>query len=95
VEVAAPNSLRRSRSVAEFLAGASPCKKPADVDEHTWTFVGATTQPDNLQTTGQMNLKGAETTAASEAITRSIHRSWAQLEYLLGRKKLRSWFLIR
>jgi alpha-mannosidase len=56
-------------------------------DEHTWTFVGATTQPDNLQTTGQMNLKGAETNAASEAITRSIHRSWAQLEYLLGPKE--------
>jgi alpha-mannosidase len=56
-------------------------------DEHTWTFVGATTQPDNLQTTGQMNQKGSETTAASEAITRSIHRSWAQLEYLLGPKE--------
>jgi alpha-mannosidase len=56
-------------------------------DEHTWTFVGATTQPDHLQTTQQLNLKGAETTAASEAITRSIHRSWAQLEYLLGPKE--------
>jgi alpha-mannosidase len=56
-------------------------------DEHTWTFVGATTQPDNLQTTGQLHLKGAETAAASEAITRSIHRSWAQLEYLLGAKE--------
>jgi alpha-mannosidase len=56
-------------------------------DEHTWTFVGATTQPDNRQTTEQLQLKGAETTAASEAITRSIHRSWAQLEYLLGPKE--------
>ena len=56
-------------------------------DEHTWTFVGATTQPDNRQTTGQLQLKGAETSAASEAITRSIHRSWAQLEYLLGPKE--------
>ena len=56
-------------------------------DEHTWTFVGATTQPDNRQTTEQLNLKGAETTAASEAITRSVHRSWAQLEYLLGPKE--------
>jgi alpha-mannosidase len=56
-------------------------------DEHTWTFVGATTQPDNLQTIGQLNLKGAETAAAGEAITRSIHRSWAQLEYLLGPKE--------
>ena len=56
-------------------------------DEHTWTFVGATTQPDSRQTMEQLNLKGAETTAASEAITRSIHRSWAQLEYLLGPKE--------
>jgi len=56
-------------------------------DEHTWTFVGATTQPDSLQTTGQLNLKNSETTAASEAVTRSIHRSWAQLEYLLGPKE--------
>jgi len=56
-------------------------------DEHTWTFVGATTQPDNQQTTEQLKLKGAETAAAGEAITRSIHRSWAQLEYLLGPKE--------
>ena len=56
-------------------------------DEHTWTFVGATTQPDNLQTTEQLNLKGAETAAASVAIRRSIHRNWAQLEYLLGPKE--------
>jgi len=61
-------------------------------DEHTWTFVGATTQPDNLQTTGQMNLKGAETTAASEAITRSIHRSWRNWNICWGRKKLRRGF---
>lgn len=55
-------------------------------DEHTWTFVGATTQPDNQQTTGQLALKRAETTNANQAITRSIHRSWAQLESFLGPK---------
>ena len=56
-------------------------------DEHTWTFVGATTQPDNLQTIGQLKLKAAETTNTAEAVTRSIHRNWAQLEYLLGPKE--------
>jgi hypothetical protein len=66
---------------------ASAWKNSLLFDEHTWTFVGATTQPDNLQTRGQLKLKGAETTATSEAITRSIHRSWAQLEYLLGPKE--------
>jgi len=66
---------------------ASAWKNSLLFDEHTWTFVGATTQPDNLQTTGQLALKRAETTDASEAITRSIQRSWSQLEYLLGPKE--------
>jgi alpha-mannosidase len=56
-------------------------------DEHTWTYVGATTQPDNQQTIGQLALKRAETTNTREAITRSIHRSWAQLESFLGPKQ--------
>ncbi len=55
-------------------------------DEHTWTFVGATTQPDSMQTTTQLALKRGETTAAKEAIMRSIHRSWAQFEAFLGPK---------
>jgi hypothetical protein len=55
-------------------------------DEHTWTFVGATTQPDHQQTVGQLALKRDEATDASEAITRSIHRSWAQFESFLGPK---------
>ncbi len=55
-------------------------------DEHTWTYVGATTQPDNQQTIGQIALKRAETTNAREAVTRSIHRSWAQFESFLGPK---------
>jgi hypothetical protein len=56
-------------------------------DEHTWTFAGATTQPDNLQTIGQLKLKTEETTDTAQAVTRSIHRNWAQLEYLLGPKE--------
>ncbi len=55
-------------------------------DEHTWTFVGATTQPDARQTTLQLELKARETTDAQEAITRSLHRGWAQLESLVRPK---------
>jgi hypothetical protein len=55
-------------------------------DEHTWTYVGATTQPDNQQTIGQLALKRAETTNTREAVTRSMHRSWAQFESFLGPK---------
>jgi alpha-mannosidase len=75
-------SLRPDES---FLAAA--WKNILLFDEHTWTFVGATTQPDNQQTVGQLTLKRAEATDASEAITRSIHRSWAQLESFLGAKE--------
>jgi len=55
-------------------------------DEHTWTYVGATTQPDNQQTIDQLAIKRAETTNTREAITRSIHRSWAQFESFLAPK---------
>jgi hypothetical protein len=56
-------------------------------DEHTWTYVGATTEPDSRQTVTQLALKRGETTAASEAIERSLDRSWAQLESFLGPKE--------
>ena len=56
-------------------------------DEHTWTYVGATTQPDSQQTLTQLALKRSETTAVSEAIERSLDRSWAQLESFLGPKE--------
>ena len=55
-------------------------------DEHTWTFVGATTQPDAEQTRRQMDLKRSRTTSAARDISESIHRSWAQLESFLGPK---------
>jgi hypothetical protein len=55
-------------------------------DEHTWTFVGATTQPDAEQTRTQLELKRSEATKAREAIARSIDRSWAQLEAMLRPK---------
>jgi alpha-mannosidase len=55
-------------------------------DEHTWTYVGATTQPENEQTKNQLALKHSRTTSAEREIGESIHRSWAQLESFLGPK---------
>ncbi|MBZ5666225.1 MAG: hypothetical protein LAO30_16645 [Acidobacteriia bacterium] len=55
-------------------------------DEHTWTYVGATTQPENEQTENQLALKGARTTEAGREITESLQRSWAQFESFLGPK---------
>jgi alpha-mannosidase len=55
-------------------------------DEHTWTYVGATTQPENQQTENQLALKRARTTEAEREITESLQRSWAQFESFLGPK---------
>jgi len=55
-------------------------------DEHTWTYVGATTQPENEQTENQLALKGARTTEAEREINESLQRSWAQFESFLGPK---------
>jgi alpha-mannosidase len=49
-------------------------------DEHTWTYVGATTQPEHRQTEDQLALKGTRAARARNDISESIHRSWAQLE---------------
>ena len=43
-------------------------------DEHTWTYVGATTQPEHRQTEQQTALKAARAVRAQNAITGSIHR---------------------
>jgi hypothetical protein len=56
-------------------------------DEHTWTYVGATTQPENEQTEIQLALKGARTIEAEREITESLQRSWAQFESFLGPKE--------
>ncbi len=55
-------------------------------DEHTWTFVGATTQPEAEQTRAQLDLKRSRVTEARREIEESMHRSWAQLESFLGPK---------
>lgn len=52
-------------------------------DEHTWTYVGATTQPEHHQSDDQIALKRARVIRARNDISESIQRSWAQLEALV------------
>jgi len=52
-------------------------------DEHTWTYVSATTQPEHHQSEDQIALKGSRATRAREDINESIQRGWAQLEALV------------
>jgi alpha-mannosidase len=52
-------------------------------DEHTWTYVGATTQPEHHQSEDQIALKGARAARARDDINESIQRGWAQLEALV------------
>jgi alpha-mannosidase len=52
-------------------------------DEHTWTYVGATTQPEHHQSEDQIALKGARVVRARDDINESIQRGWAQLEALV------------
>ena len=53
-------------------------------DEHTWTYVGATTQPENQQSVDQIALKRERTTEGAREIGESIQRSWAQFATLLA-----------
>jgi alpha-mannosidase len=55
-------------------------------DEHTWTYVSATTQPENQQSEDQIALKGARVARARDDISESIQREWAQLEALVKTK---------
>ncbi len=55
-------------------------------DEHTWTYVSATTQPEHHQTEDQIALKGSRVTRARNDINESIQRGWAQLEALVRTK---------
>ena len=56
-------------------------------DEHTWTYVGATTQPEHHQSEDQIALKGARVDRARNDIRESIQRGWAQLEALVKPKE--------
>lgn len=53
-------------------------------DEHTWTYAGATTQPESEQTIVQLRQKRAEAVRARDDIEQSIERSWGQFESLLA-----------
>lgn len=55
-------------------------------DEHTWTYVGATTQPEHRQSEDQIALKGARTSRARDDVNESIERGWAQLEAMIRPK---------
>ncbi|MFZ3340481.1 MAG: polysaccharide lyase family protein [Terriglobales bacterium] len=55
-------------------------------DEHTWTYVSATTQPENHQSEDQIALKQSRVTRARDDINESIQREWAQLEALVRTK---------
>lgn len=56
-------------------------------DEHTWTYVGATTQPEHHQSVDQIALKAARAKRARNDIDESMQRSWAQLEALVKSKE--------
>ena len=56
-------------------------------DEHTWTYVGATTQPEHHQSEDQIALKQARVVRARNDINESIEREWAQLEALVTPKE--------
>lgn len=53
-------------------------------DEHTWTYVGATTQPESEQTIDQLRDKEEQTTRARSDIEKSIERSWSQVESFIA-----------
>jgi hypothetical protein len=55
-------------------------------DEHTWTYVSATTQPEHHQSEDQIALKQSRVTRARDDISESIQREWAQLEALVRSK---------
>jgi alpha-mannosidase len=53
-------------------------------DEHTWTYVGATSQPEHQQSENQTALKRARVVEAKRQIDESVQRSAAQLTGLLS-----------
>ena len=54
-------------------------------DEHTWTFAGATTQPESTQTVTQTWLRESRAREAQREIAESTQRSWAQLTPFIAR----------
>jgi alpha-mannosidase len=56
-------------------------------DEHTWTYAGATTEPEHHQSEDQLALKQARVLRARDDINESMQRGWAQLEALVKPKE--------
>ena len=56
-------------------------------DEHTWTSVAATTQPEGDQNMRQSASKRGQTVRTSDDLTQSIERSFAQLESTVTSKQ--------
>lgn len=54
-------------------------------DEHTWTFAGATTQPESTQTVTQTWLRQSRALEARREIVESTERSWAQFIPFIAR----------
>jgi alpha-mannosidase len=54
-------------------------------DEHTWTFAGATTQPESAQTVTQTWLRQSRALEARREVAESTERSWAQFAPFLAR----------
>ncbi|HEU5402083.1 MAG TPA: polysaccharide lyase family protein [Terriglobales bacterium] len=69
----------------------SPLKKAWEnellYDEHTWTYVGATSQPEHTQSVKQIALKESRVLEAKNEIDDSIQRSFAQLAGFLSPKQ--------
>ncbi|MGE5114832.1 MAG: polysaccharide lyase family protein [Acidobacteriaceae bacterium] len=74
--------LRPDRSLLE-----SAWKNELTYDEHTWTYVGATSQPENQQSENQIALKESRVIEAKNHIDESIQRSMAQLGGFLSPEK--------
>lgn len=56
-------------------------------DEHTWTYAGATAQPEHQQSEDQLALKRSRVVEAHREIDETIQRSWAQLSSMLAPKQ--------
>src|ERR1035437_5515927 len=63
---------------------ASAWKNTLLFDEHTWTYVGATSKPESDQSRIQLAQKIATAANAAEEIEESLQRSWAQIEAKLA-----------
>jgi len=55
-------------------------------DEHTWTYVGATTQPEHEQSQRQIEVKRARSVEGERLIDEIMQRSWGQIASFVAAK---------